>query len=198
MSCPRQARAVLGGGKQDVGSQSAKRFRKVGWNSVADERIADSLVHDDLRNESHGRQTQVRLEILGCLDPIVQIFEEECDADPAERTAKQAKQQIERPFRTHRVLRYIRFVHDADVAGFELAGHTGLLSTLQQALIDLLGAFDIPLQHTVVDRLAVHRERFALLCLEGCSQALFLRQCRLILRPHSMDDFCDLAIELDL
>ncbi len=53
-------------------------------------------------------------------------------------------------------------------------------------------------EHRVLDALAVQAERFGLLRVQRAHQAVFLRERRLVLGLHRLDDLGDLAVELGL
>ena len=90
-------------------------------------------------------------------------------------------------------LRHFGGVHDADVAGLQLARDAGLLRALQQRFVDLTVALGVALQHAVLDALAVQAERLGLLRFERADQAVLLRQRRLVFGLHRLDDLVDLA-----
>ncbi len=98
----------------------------------------------------------------------------------------------------HRGSRPFGLVDDPDVAGLELGADAGLLRALQQALVELLRALDVALEHAVIDRLAVHRLRLALLLVERGDQAVLLGERRLVFVAHRLHDLGHLAVQLGL
>ena len=97
------------------------------------------------------------------------------------------------------VARRLGRVDDADVARLQLAGDAGLLRPLHQALVDLLVALHVALEHAVVD--APCGSSTAPRPSAGSSaarQALLLRQRGLVLVAHRLHDLGDLALQLRL
>ena len=77
------------------------------------------------RNHSKERQTELGLELVGLLDAVVEILEEEGQADAEERAAEQRHDQVIELVRARRLAGGFGPIDHANIAGFQLAGNIG-------------------------------------------------------------------------
>jgi hypothetical protein len=118
------AQALISGGKEHVGPQRAEALGEVGRYGAADERRRGVEI-EERRNHPQERQSEAPRQLLGALDPVVEILEEERQSDGEDRSRQHADQQVVARVRRRGTPGCFRRVDDADVAGAELAGNGG-------------------------------------------------------------------------
>ena len=144
------------------------------------------------------RQPEVNPDLVGRLDPAVEILEEEHQPARGQRPAEQREQQVEGFLRAHGRERLLGSIDDPDVARLQLRADAGFLGPLQQAVVQLAAALHFAVEHAVVDRLAVHRQGVALLGVQRPRQAVLLGQRGQVLVARPLHDLADLAVHLGL
>src|SRR5882762_8992511 len=168
---------------------------RIARNASADERIVE-ILPEQRRHEAEERQPEMRLDLVGRLDPVIEVLEEERQADRQREAADKCEQQVGRRAGARRAPRHLGRVDDADVARLELARNSRLLGALHQAVENLSVAEGVALQRAVVDALAIERQRVVLLLLERVDQALLLRLSGFVLVVGRLDDLGDFALNL--
>src|SRR6266850_1656785 len=118
--------------EENIGPDTAERFGKIRRDAVVDERRRMSAARQH-RDHPERRNAEQRLDFFRRLDPVVEVLEEEREADPETRAAEEAKQHVQCPSRTHGGVRLVRRVDDANVARLELSGDACFLRALQEA-----------------------------------------------------------------
>ena len=145
------------------------RLREVRARSVVgQQRVRRVLAAWHRRNHAEERHAEVRLQFLRCLDPVVEVLEEErrgrARASGPQRV--RAIDQVAAAFGEIGARGTSAAIDDADVAGLAARRRSRFPSCAAAGLVDLLVALDVALQHAVFDPLAVQAERFALLRVE--------------------------------
>ena len=114
------------------------------------------------------------LEILGRLDPIVEILKEEGQPDAAQSSCQQGAEQNQPLSRAGRCSWHLRVVDYPDVTAPEFGGDPRLLRALQEALVDLAVTLGVAGEDAVADAHLVHRQGFHFLGVELPGEAPLL------------------------
>src|SRR5207237_8657526 len=92
------------------------------------------VLREERRHETEERQAEVRLDLVGRLDAIVEVLEEERDADREREPAEEGEQQVRGDVRARRPPRRLGLIDHADVARLQLAGNTRFIIPLHESL----------------------------------------------------------------
>jgi capsular exopolysaccharide synthesis family protein len=157
-----------------------------------------TALHLDLGDHSEERQAEVLLHVVGCLERVVEVLEEEGEADAEEEPEDERHLVGPGPVGDDRASGSLGLLDDADVRRLQLGLEAGLLRLRQEVLVELPVRLDLAPEDHVVDRLPARELRLVLHRLEARREARFLGQRVPVLALRGAGDVADLGAQFVL
>ena len=159
-------------------------------------REQQARVAGNLRRQSQERKVQLVGHIIGVLDGVVEIVEEEHQAQRQRQAGQDRQHQVAPRHGCERRARLLGVVDHPDVVPAAVGQHLQLFFAEQQGLVQLAVAVGLALEHRVADALAIEVHRGGLLLFERGGERPLLRQRRLIVVPDGFDCLGQLRLQL--